>query len=132
MRTNQLKVGPSRPVTQTEQRRSKVGHGETEGALTTTSVKEMMDLEQCLDESCCWNEIPVKTQSHSKANHSEQKQNSMTGTETLEFDLNDMMLRTKHRSQGGVAMVTVRLRKQRNQHNSGWHAQAQLECNSPF
>lgn len=125
--TNQQKVSPSRPVTQAGQRRSKgeeeaqpsPGHGKP-------SVKEMLDLERRLDESCCWNEIPVKSQSHSKTNQSGHKsQNSKTGdgTETLDFNLNDIMLRAKHKSQGGITMVTVRLRKQRNQHNRHTHAQ---------
>ena len=120
-RTDQPKASSSRPVTQAGQRRSKGGE-EGQSSPTRASVKEMLDLEQRLDESCCWNEIPVKTQFHSKTNHSGQKsQNSKTengnSTETLDFDLNDIMLRAKYNSQGGVAMVTVRLRKQRNQHN---------------
>ena len=120
-RTNQPKASPSRPVTQAGQRRSKGGEeGQPSSGHSKPSVKEMLDLERRLDESCCWNEIPVKTQSHSKTNQSGYKsQNSKTenGTETLDFDLNNIMLRAKHKSQGGVAMVTVRLRRQRNQHN---------------
>ncbi len=128
---NKPKVSPSRPVTQAGQSRSK-GRDDGQASPTRTSVKEMLDLERRLDESCCWNEIPVKIQFHSKTNNPGQKSlNSKTGigTETLDFDLNDIMLRAKHKSQGGVAMVTVRLRKQRNQHNR--HAQAQYHTIHP-
>ena len=125
---NQSKSSPSRPVTQAGQRRSKGGE-DGQSSPTRASVKEMIDLERRLDESCCWNEIPVKTYSHSKTNQKSQNSKTENGTEKLDFDLNDIMLRAKHKNQGGVAMVTVRLRKQRNQHNR--HTQAQYHTFHP-
>ena len=129
-RTNQPKISQSRPVTQVGQRRSKGGEeGQLQPSPGRASVKEMMDLERHLDESCCWNEIPTKTKSHSKTDQSGQRLQSSkpetgNGTETLDFDVNDIMLRAKHKNHGGVAMVTVRLRKQRNpQHNRQFRAQ---------
>ena len=133
--TNQSKVSPSRPVTQAGQRRSK-GSGDEPGQASPirASVKEMLDLERRLDESCCWNEIPVKTQFHFKTttNSGQKSQNNSkteNRTEMPDFDLNDIMLRAKHKSQGSVAMVTVRLRKQRNTHNR--HTQAQYHTIHP-
>ena len=132
--TNQSKVSPSRPVTQAGQRSKGGGDEPGQASPTRASVKEMLDLERRLDESCCWNEIPVKTQFHSKTmtNSGQKSQNNSkteNGTEMLDFDLNDIMLRAKHKSQGSVAMVTVRLRKQRNTHNR--HTQAQYHTIHP-
>ena len=111
----------SRPVTRMAQSRGAEGN-------SRTTVKEMVDLERRLDESCCWNEIPPRTDSHSITNHPKpvhgsDKANlySQTQAATLDIDLDDIMLRAKHRSQGGVAMVTMRLRKQRYQHHRQSH-----------
>ena len=134
--TNQSKVSPSQPVTQPGQRRSK-GNGDELGQASPTraSVKEILDLERRLDESCCWNEIPVKTQFHSQTmtnSGQKSKNNSKTGngTETLDFDLNDIMLRVKHKSQGSVAMVTVQLRKTK-EHTQQTHSSS-ISLNNPF
>lgn len=94
---DQCKVGCSHPVT--KQRRSR-------GRAFVRHVMDLQLEQQHLDESCCWNEIPRNTDVHSKTDHSGQVQSS----KPPDFDLDNIMLRAKHRSESGVAMVTVRLR----------------------
>ena len=102
---DQNKVRHSHPVTQ--QRRSR-------GREFVRGVMDLQLEQQHLDESCCWNEIPRKTDAHSKTNHSGQIQTA----KPLDFDLDNIMLRAKHRSQSGVAMVTVRLRNHKQTRKS--------------
>ena len=90
-------ISQSRPVTQTGRYRGRA------------FVREPSQMEQplALDESCCWNEIPQRTSSHSNSN------GQVQGSNSLDFDLDNIVLRAKQKSQNGVAMVTVRLGRNR-------------------
>lgn len=90
-RNTEQKGNHSRPVTQLGRSR---GRG---------FVRQVINYEQPnLDESCCWNEIPRKSDSHTTETDSSAK--------PLDFELDDIMFKAKSRTQTGVAMVTVRLR----------------------
>ena len=138
---NQSKVSPSRPVTQAGQRRSK-GNGDEPGQASPTraSVKEILDLERRLDESCCWNEIPVKTQFHSKTvtNSGQKSQNNSkrgNRTEMLDFDLNDIMLRVKHKSgwcHHGNSDIKKTKEHTKQTHSSSISHYSPLKLNNPF
>ena len=90
----QPKANRSRPVTQL---------GRSRGRAFIKDVTDLQLEQQRLDESCCWNEIPQKTNFRSETR-------PVQSSKPLDFDLDNIMLRARHRNQSGVAMVTVRLR----------------------
>ena len=99
---DQRKVDHSHPVTQ--QRRSR-------GRAFVRDVTYLQLEQQHLDESCCWNEIPRKTDAHFKTDQ-------MQSSKPPDFDLDNIMLRAKHRSESGVAMVMVRLKNHKQTRKS--------------
>ena len=109
----------SRPVTRPttsscEQKRSKHRYKDHSRPVTQMGrsrvrplMRQTVDYAKLnLDESCCWNEITRNAGSHSKT---EQVQSS----DTMDFDLDNILLKAKHRNRDGVAMVTVSLRNRR-------------------